>query len=76
MKIKVPWDSKLRLGDTVVSHHITNNLEGVKSLIMINIDILFGKGKTLKVTKIGYKLGFVVQRDEKRLPILIRNCST
>ena len=68
-----PWDNGLWLGDTRTSCHMTNTLEGMKNLTKIQIGIVFGNGQRLKATFVREKVGTVVQRDGKRVLILLKN---
>ena len=67
------WDSKLWLGDTGSSCHMTNTLEGIKNITKINICIMFGNGQRLKATYIGEKVGSLTQRHGNIVPILMKN---
>ena len=60
-------DSELWLGETRISHHMTNTLVGMKNLTKINTGIIFDNGQRLKDTYSGEKICSVVQRHRKRV---------
>ena len=70
------WDSKLWLGDTGASCHMTKTLRVMKNLTKNNTGIVFGNGQRLKATYIGEKVGSEIQRDGKRVPILMKKDAT
>ena len=65
-------DEKIWLGDTGASAHMTMSLKGLYELQEYKGNVTVGNGNKLKVTKIGTKIGTVVQKNGERRRITLK----
>ena len=66
-------DSILWLGDTGAPCHMTNSPEDMLNQVKTSSGIVFGNGQRLKAEFIADKKGTVIQKNEARVPILMKN---
>ena len=64
-------DKDLWLGDSGASSHMTNSLIGMTDMENANGSVRFGNSQVLKVKKIGKKAGTVVQKDGKKVKVIL-----
>ena len=64
-------EKDLWLGDSGASSHMTNSLIGMTDVEDATGSVRFGNSQVLKVTKIGKKAGTVVQKDGKKVKVVL-----